>query len=34
MKIPEADARRLIGVTEVDYVPGQHPLAIVDSRLG
>jgi 3',5'-cyclic-AMP phosphodiesterase len=34
MKIPEAEARRLIGVTEVTYVPGQHPLAVVDSTLG
>jgi 3',5'-cyclic-AMP phosphodiesterase len=34
MKIPEAEARRMIGAAEVMYVPGQHPLAIVDSRLG
>jgi 3',5'-cyclic-AMP phosphodiesterase len=34
MKIPEAEARRTIGVTEVRYVPGQHPLAVVDSTLG
>jgi 3',5'-cyclic-AMP phosphodiesterase len=34
MKIPEADARRMIGVTEVAYVPGRQPLAIVDSTLG
>jgi 3',5'-cyclic-AMP phosphodiesterase len=34
MKIPEAEARRMIGAAEVTYVPGQHPLAIVDSRLG
>jgi 3',5'-cyclic-AMP phosphodiesterase len=34
MKIPEAEARRMIGSTEVTYVPGQHPLAIVDTRLG
>jgi len=34
MKIPEADARRMIGVTAVTYVPGQHPLAVVDSTLG
>jgi Icc protein len=33
MKIPEAEARRMIGVTEVRYVPGQHPLAVVDSTL-
>jgi 3',5'-cyclic AMP phosphodiesterase CpdA len=34
MKIPEAEARRMIGVTAVTYVPGQHPLAVVDSTLG
>jgi 3',5'-cyclic AMP phosphodiesterase CpdA len=34
MKIPEADARRLIGVREVTYVRGHHPLAVVDSALG
>jgi 3',5'-cyclic AMP phosphodiesterase CpdA len=34
MKIPEADARRMIGAADVTYVPGRHPLAIVDSRLG
>jgi len=33
MKIPEADARRMIGVTDVTYVPGKHPLAVVDSTL-
>jgi len=34
MKISEADARRMIGVTEATYVPGQHSLAVVDSTLG
>ena len=34
MKIPEAEARRMIGVTKVTYVPGTHPLAVVDSTLG
>jgi len=34
MKIPEEQARRMIGVTEVSYVPGKHPLAVVDSTLG
>ena len=34
MKIPEADARRMIGVAEVTFVPGGQPLAIVDSVLG
>ena len=33
-KIPESDARRMIGVTEVSYVPGRHPLAVVDETLG
>ena len=33
MRIPEADARRLIGATEVTYVRGRHPLAVVDSAL-
>lgn len=33
MKIPEEQARHLLGVTEVAYVPGQHPLAVVDSTL-
>jgi len=34
MKIREAEARRMIGMTEVRYVPGQHPLAVVDATLG
>jgi 3',5'-cyclic AMP phosphodiesterase CpdA len=34
MKIPETDARRMIGVTEVKLVRGAEPLAIVDSTLG
>jgi Icc protein len=34
MKIPEAQARGMIGITGVTYVPGQHPLAVVDSTLG
>jgi 3',5'-cyclic-AMP phosphodiesterase len=34
MKIPEEQARKMIGVTEVAYVPGKHPLAVVDSTLG
>ena len=34
MKIPEEQARRMIGVTDVAYVPGKHPLAVVDSTLG
>ena len=34
MKIPEEQARRMLGVREVAYVPGKHPLAVVDSTLG
>jgi Icc protein len=34
MKIPETDARRMIGVTEIMLVRGAQPLAIVDSTLG
>jgi 3',5'-cyclic AMP phosphodiesterase CpdA len=34
MKIAEVDARRMIGLTEVAYVPGQHSLTVVDSTLG
>lgn len=33
MKIPEAAARRLLGVREVTYVPGKHSLATADSTL-
>ena len=34
MKIPETEARRMIGATEVTYVPGTHPRTVVDSTLG
>jgi len=34
MKIPETDARRMIGVTQVTLVQSTEPLAIVDSILG
>jgi 3',5'-cyclic AMP phosphodiesterase CpdA len=34
MKIPEEQARRMIGICDVTYVPGNHPLAVVDSTLG
>ena len=34
MKIPETEARRMIGVTEASFVRGTEPLAIVDSTLG
>jgi 3',5'-cyclic AMP phosphodiesterase CpdA len=33
MKIPETEARKMIGVTDVTFVPGRHPLAVVDSTL-
>jgi Icc protein len=33
MKIPEEQAHHMIGVTEVAYVPGKHPLAVIDSTL-
>jgi 3',5'-cyclic-AMP phosphodiesterase len=33
MKIPEDQARRMIGVTSVTYLSGTQPLAIVDSTL-
>ncbi len=34
MKIPEAEARRMLGLREVVYAPGRHPLAVVDTTLG
>jgi 3',5'-cyclic-AMP phosphodiesterase len=34
MKIPETEARRMIGVTQAALVQGTEPLAIVDSVLG
>ena len=34
MKIPAAQARGMIGITDVTYVTGRHPLAIVDTKLG
>jgi 3',5'-cyclic AMP phosphodiesterase CpdA len=33
MKIPESDARRMLGLREVTYVPGRQTLAVVDSTL-
>jgi 3',5'-cyclic AMP phosphodiesterase CpdA len=33
MKIPEADARRMLGLREVTYVAGRSALAVVDSTL-
>jgi Icc protein len=34
MKVPAEQLRGLLGVTDVNFVRGQHALAIVDSQLG
>ncbi len=34
MKVPAEQLKSLLGITEVNYVPGQHALAVVDSTLG
>jgi len=34
LKVPVEELRSLLGVREVDYVPGKDRLAVVDSRLG
>ncbi len=34
MKVPAEQLRTLLGITDVNYVRGQHSLAIVDSHLG
>jgi 3',5'-cyclic-AMP phosphodiesterase len=34
MKMPEAEARRLLGLRDVSFVATGRPLAVVDSRLG
>jgi len=34
MKVPAEQLKSLLGITEVNYVPGQHVLAVVDSTLG
>jgi Icc protein len=34
MKVPAEQLRRLLGITDVNFVRGQHALAIVDSQLG
>jgi len=34
MKVPAEQLKNLLGITEVNYVPGQHALAVVDSTLG
>jgi 3',5'-cyclic AMP phosphodiesterase CpdA len=33
MKVPAGQLRHLLGITEVNYVPGAHPLALVDTPL-
>jgi Icc protein len=34
MKVPAEQLRSYLGVTDVNYVQGQHALAVVDSKLG
>ena len=34
MKVPAEQLRSLLGITDVNYVRGQHALAVVDSTLG
>jgi len=34
MKVPPEQLRGLLGVTDVNYVPGRHALAVIDSTLG
>jgi 3',5'-cyclic AMP phosphodiesterase CpdA len=34
MKVPAEQLRSLLGVTDVNYAPGQHGLAVTDSTLG
>jgi hypothetical protein len=34
MKVPAEKLRSLLGITNVNYIRGQHTLAIVDSTLG
>jgi 3',5'-cyclic AMP phosphodiesterase CpdA len=34
MKVPAEQLRSLLGITDVNYVRGQHALAVVDSSLG
>jgi Icc protein len=34
MKVPTEQLRSLLGITDVNYVRGQHALAVVDSTLG
>ena len=34
MKVPAEQLRSVLGITDVNFVRGQHALAIVDSQLG
>jgi hypothetical protein len=34
MKVPAEQLRSVLGITDVNYVQGQHALAVVDSTLG
>ncbi len=34
MKVPAEQLKRLLGITDVNYVRGQHALAVVDAKLG
>jgi Icc protein len=34
MKVPADQLKSLLGITDVNYVRGQHALAVVDSTLG
>jgi hypothetical protein len=34
MKVPAERLRSVMGITDVNYVRGQHALAVVDSTLG
>ncbi len=33
MKVPDGDLRRFLGITDVTFVQGSQPLAIVDTPL-
>jgi 3',5'-cyclic-AMP phosphodiesterase len=34
MKVPAEELKSLLGITDVNYVRGQHALAVVDTKLG
>jgi Icc protein len=34
MKVPAEQLKSVLGITDVNYVRGEHALAIVDSKLG